>query len=263
MKKMVLMLLLFGSVPFFILGCSGTKEKKTQAPKVAVPLYAGLDDLAGSMSADLLAKKKKRIAIAPFSDIDGKVPDFGLFLTDELGDRILAAPKLDVVERLQVQKQLKTHNLNLSGTLDEAALKEAGRILGVDAIVLGTFTVMDKTIRLRTRLIATETARVFTVLKRDVILDDDIKKLMSEKKAISRWDLSSEKGKKLEYDKRINRALHYINQATKMKPLHSGQIEKRKALYKAALLEIELALSIYPKDPRSQKMKEQIREALK
>lgn len=260
MKKCII----FGIIALFmvVLACSGADEKKAPL-KVPVPLKAGLDDLADMMAAELLSAKKTKIALAPFSDLVGDVPDFGRFLADELGDRImLKQKKLAVVKRLHIDRQLQAHNLKLSGDLSDEAAKEAGRLLKADAIGVGTFAVFEKTVKVKARLMAAESARVFAVVDREIILDNNIRKLIGEKKAASRWELAPEKVRKGEYDKRISRALYYIDQATKMKPLHSGEIEKRKALYKAALMEIELALSVYPKDPRGKEMKAQVKKAL-
>lgn len=45
-----------------------------------------------------------------------------------------------VVERARIENILQEHNLNRRGVLDPATVKEAGNILGVDALIMGTVT---------------------------------------------------------------------------------------------------------------------------
>jgi len=47
---------------------------------------------------------------------------------------------IKVVERSRIQSIIKEHNLWKSGSIDPATIKEMGKILGVDALIMGTVT---------------------------------------------------------------------------------------------------------------------------
>ena len=47
---------------------------------------------------------------------------------------------IKVIERSRIESVLKEHNLWKSGNIDPATIKEMGKILGVDALIMGTVT---------------------------------------------------------------------------------------------------------------------------
>jgi TolB-like protein len=68
--------------------------------------------------------------------------------------------RLKVVEREKIQAILKEIALGQSGAVDESTAIEAGRILGARAIAIGSFMVIEKKVRIDTRIIDIETSKV-------------------------------------------------------------------------------------------------------
>ena len=259
MKRYALLIL------FVIFGCAGfgvndqTVLKQQSTRQEPFRLNDGLDDLRKQIVESLDKKKKSKIAIMPFSDLNGNASDFGKFLSDELIDQLFTIKKFEIIERLLIDKILEEHKLTLSGLFDPNSAKKIGHILGVDAIATGTYTVLSKSIRVRTRIIDVETAEVFAVAKNEIFVDDNIVELLGLKNKIdSRWAYEPEEIKKSEYDKHIENALNYIKKTS-----YNIDSWYRAAIYKSALIEIEIALSIYPDDKRCIQMKENIENIMK
>ncbi len=226
-------------------------------------LDQGLNDLSNQISESLLSIKIDKIAVVPFSDLNGKINDFGIFLSDELIDHLFGTKKFEVIERLLVDRIIEENRLSLSGLFDPDSAKDVGMLLGADAIATGTYTILKDTVRVRARIINVENGKVFAVAKSEIIIDDNIKKLTeNDGKFESRWSGESDKFKKTEYDKHLECAMQYIDKASSIAPTYTGEYNKREDLYKAALIELEIAISIFPNDTRAINMKRQIKSII-
>ena len=75
----------------------------------------------------------RRVAVAPFSGAGGE--QAGDMLTQDL-----LARGADVVERGRLQSVLEEQQLSAAGILEAATVRRVGRILGVDALFVGTVT---------------------------------------------------------------------------------------------------------------------------
>jgi len=144
----------------------------------AQTLDTGLQDLSNQISAGISESNKKKVAVVEFSDLDGKVTEFGKFLAEELITRLFASKKFNVVERQLLNKVIEEHKLNMSGLIDENTAKEIGKILGVDAICSGTITDLVNSVKVNARMIDTETGSIFAVASTKIEKDEVVKKLM-------------------------------------------------------------------------------------
>ena len=93
------------------------------------------------------AQQKKRIAILDFdyatvySDVGyifGSNVDVGKGIADLLVTKLVQGGQYSVIERKQLDKIIAEQNLGASGRVDEATAARIGKILGVDALILGS-----------------------------------------------------------------------------------------------------------------------------
>ena len=70
---------------------------------------------------------------------------------------LAAYPEIEVVERQQLDQVIDELKLSQTGLIDEDSIKEVGKILGVDAIIVGSITDLGSKLDLDMRLIETET----------------------------------------------------------------------------------------------------------
>lgn len=137
-----------------------------------------LAELVRQITISLTEENKTKIAVIEFSNLDGKVTEFGKFLSEELITKLFITKKFEVVERQLLVKILEEHKLNLTGIIDPVSAKELGKILGVDAVASGTITDLGTSVKLNARLIATETGKIFAVASVEMLKDEKIRKLM-------------------------------------------------------------------------------------
>ncbi len=93
------------------------------------------------------AQQKKRIAILDFdyatvySDVGyifGSNVDVGKGIADLLVTKLVQGGQYSVIERKQLDKIMAEQNLGASGRIDEATAAQIGKILGVDALIMGS-----------------------------------------------------------------------------------------------------------------------------
>lgn len=161
----------------FILGCASSQKEVRQPQQ---NLDSKLDELVSQIVTSLSQNQKTKIAIIEFSDIQGKVSNFGRYLAEELTTRLYLTGKFEVVERQLLNKILQEHQLSLSGMIDENSAVELGKILGVDAIATGSITDLGSGVKVNARLISTESGKVFSVASVKIMKDDTIRKLLEQ-----------------------------------------------------------------------------------
>ena len=150
---------------------------------IPVRAQGGLDqrvsELSQQIATKMSAKQKTTIAVVEFTDLQGNVSDFGRFLAEELVTRLGDLEKFKVIERQLLTKIIAEQKLSLSGVVDPASAKQLGKILGVDAIVVGSVTNLAQSVRVNARLISTETGEVFATAAADIFKDESVTGLMS------------------------------------------------------------------------------------
>jgi TolB-like protein len=86
-------------------------------------------------------------------------------MADMLITDLAGTGKLAVVEREELQKLLKEQELALSGLFDEQGAVKIGKMLSASRIVMGSFIVMQGTLRVDAKLVDVETARVLKAVQ--------------------------------------------------------------------------------------------------
>ena len=96
-----------------------------------------------------VAQQKKRVAVFNFdyatvhdnvSAIFGSNVDVGKGVADLLVDQLVKGGKYSVVERKALDKILAEQNFSNSDRADPASAAKLGRLLGVDAMIIGSIT---------------------------------------------------------------------------------------------------------------------------
>lgn len=130
---------------------------------LAAPVSAGdpYNGLARELRAAAERGNLRRVAVLHFSPAGRPDAEGGVILSERIMSRLAGTGDLEVVERTLLDKVLEEQRLETSGALDPRQAREVGRLLGVDAIVTGTFTSMaDRRVEVHARLIDARTARI-------------------------------------------------------------------------------------------------------
>jgi len=131
------------------------------APSLNRCLYAA--DLYDKMAVEICEGgaelTKKKVAILPFAYVDGRKSPGGTIVSERLTTRIIKLKKLQVVERSLLEKVMEELKLQATGAIDSSSAKELGKLLGVEAIVVGSLmATREGQVEINARLIRTETA---------------------------------------------------------------------------------------------------------
>src|SRR5438876_5116781 len=95
------------------------------------------------------AQRKQRVAVMNFeyatvqsyvSAIFGQNQDVGKGIADLLVDRLVTDGKYSVIERKMLDKILAEQNFSNSDRADASSAAKIGKVLGVDAIIIGSIT---------------------------------------------------------------------------------------------------------------------------
>lgn len=121
-------------------------------------------------------KKVTRIAITEFTYGD-EFNDFTRNIQDILYTNLIQRG-MTVVEREKMEQVLEELGKSFSGMLDSSTAAEIGKMLGVEAIVVGTVADMGNSVDLRARLVDVEKSAAITAAQIDVVKDPTITGLL-------------------------------------------------------------------------------------
>jgi len=117
-------------------------------------------------------KKVTRVAITEFTYGD-EFNDFTRNVQDILYTNLIQRG-MTVVEREKMEQILNEMGKSFSGIIDSSTAAEIGKMLGVEAIVVGTVADMGNSVDLRARLVDVEKGAAITAAQIDVVKDPTI-----------------------------------------------------------------------------------------
>ncbi len=149
-------------------------------PASAADLKEGVEQLAGQLTKSVPDGKQLRLAVTDFPDLQGVTSDLGRYIAERLTTRLSQNPKFFVIERRRLGQVLGELKFSMSDLVDPAKAKQLGRMLGVEAIVVGSLSDLGNVVDVDARIIEIETNRTMpgasTTISRDQVVDDLIKR---------------------------------------------------------------------------------------
>ena len=98
-----------------------------------------------------------KIAVLNFSS---DRQELSTYVIDELNNAIVREGSLTVVDRQQLDLVRQEQNFQMSGDVDDKSAQSAGKLLGAQSVLSGSFTEIGNAYRFRIRVIAVETGVV-------------------------------------------------------------------------------------------------------
>jgi hypothetical protein len=156
MKRMIIFYVFFSTLAAIILsGCA------------SISGTANLDNKlknAGQQITDKLASGSI-IAVFSFYSPSEKLSEY---LLEELSAYLVSTNKFSIVERKHLDEVRKELNFQLSGEVSDETAQSIGKMLGAQYIVIGVFSRIGNSWKLRTNTIHVETAKKEVVTSTDV-----------------------------------------------------------------------------------------------
>ena len=124
------------------------------------------------LNSQLIFAQTIRVAILDFENISGiaKYDGLGKAMSSMLISDIesnVSPKRLQLVERVQIQKILKEQNFQASASVNKNTAVEAGKILGVNYLLVGDVYVLNDQLIINARLINTETGDIIFSKKQE------------------------------------------------------------------------------------------------
>jgi TolB-like protein len=137
---------------------------------IIMPLagYAGvpMEEIRGrGEPGAVVDQAPKTMAVLPFENNSVTDPDRFAPLSKGLSAMLItdlknSSTSLQLIERDKIQALLKEIALSQSGIVDESTAVKAGKILGAQSIVFGSYMVLGNQVRMDARIIKVETSEV-------------------------------------------------------------------------------------------------------
>lgn len=131
---------------------------------IPVSLSSNIDsdtDAVFKKMAEHLSKVEKKlpnktVAVYGFESLDGKDASYAKYATEKLTHEIVQIGDLTVIERSRIDQILKEQSFSLTGAVDAGTAAKIGKILSVDAVIIGTIRVNKGETEFLARVIGSE-----------------------------------------------------------------------------------------------------------
>lgn len=145
------------------------------SPLKAQDFDTGLEKIAEGISKKIDSKGKTKVAVWGFFTESGETTALGNYITEDFSVYLTnSGNNFQVIDRNHLDVLLKEHQLNAEGYIDGETAKELGKITAVDAIITGTYTVLNSVVKVRAKALNTETALQFAANMGNLPLNENI-----------------------------------------------------------------------------------------
>ncbi len=133
-----------------------------------------LTEISSDLANKLIEKDKKKVVVLYITDINKSTTVAGKYLADFISVNIVINPgNFQVFDRENLSGIVEANKLISEGYIDVDKAKELGKLLSVDAIIIGSYTVLSNTIKLTLKALDSSTGFVITAAMKDLPLDKD------------------------------------------------------------------------------------------
>jgi len=151
----------------------------TVANSQTVALNTGLQSLAKQVASSINDSTIVKVAVWDFTDLSGAITTLGKYISEETTINLVnVGMGYDVMNRNHLAQIMQEHKLKSDGLIDNATAKQLGKLAAVDAIVIGSVTVLNEKIEITMQVLETETAKTIAAGKVSCIMDADVKLLL-------------------------------------------------------------------------------------
>ena len=130
---------------------------------------AGIMVLEGLLPGTALCRTTHVIAVLDFYNTTGQSTyDYlGRTISEAVATNLGKLKGVELVERGLLMKVMEEMKFSLTGLVDPRTAVRVGRAVGATAVVLGSFTVIDRDLRINARVVEVETGRILAAESAD------------------------------------------------------------------------------------------------
>jgi TolB-like protein len=145
---------------------------------LAQDVRSGVEQLAEQIIKVTPQGRDLRIAVLDFPDLLNVTSDLGRFVANRLTTRLSQSQKFFVVERQRLSQVLSELRFSMTDLVDPEKAKQLGKMVGVEAVVVGTVSDLGNQVDLDARVIEIETSRTLVSVSATISRDQVVSQLM-------------------------------------------------------------------------------------
>lgn len=138
-----------------------------------------LSEISNDIANKLNQKNQKKIVVLYITDIKKTQSVAGKYMADVISYNIVNNPlNFFVFDRENLSEITEAKKLIDEGYIDAAKAKELGKILAVDAIIIGNYTVLPSTLKLSLKALDVNSGLIVAASMKDLPLNEDAGSLL-------------------------------------------------------------------------------------
>ena len=154
-----------------------------------------LGELSAEIAEKLQAKEKKKIVVLYVTDINKSQTVAGKYMADVISVHIVNnAGNFEVFDRENLSGIAEAKKMIAEGYIDANQAKQLGKILAVDAIIIGNYTVLSTTLKLTLKALDVNNGFVIAAGMKDLPINADAGALLGISVGSGSSDLNANKG---------------------------------------------------------------------
>ena len=146
------------------LGAAPVAAQRPAAPVAAqqpLSMDRAIEQVGGELSNALRGERRLRLAVSDLLDLHGVTTVLGRYVAERLTTRLsTGASWYSVMERRRVGQVLDELNFGAYDLIQAANARRFGRMIGVDAIVVGTLSVFPERVDVDVRIVDIESSQI-------------------------------------------------------------------------------------------------------
>lgn len=138
-----------------------------------------LNELSADIAGKLSQKNKKKIVVLYVTDINKAQTVAGKYMADVISVNVVNDQgNFEVFDRENLSGIVEAKKMIAEGYIDAIKAKELGRILAVDAIVIGNYTVLTTTLKITLKALDVNSGFVIAATMKDLPITEDVGALL-------------------------------------------------------------------------------------
>jgi len=121
---------------------------------------AEIATLAKDLAGRLNETRRTKVTALDFTDMRDRPNELGRYFAEQLANELEKIKGITVLNRRNIASIMAEHNLTADGLVKPENAKKLGQFAGVDAILVGTLTILDGQIVITVQAVSTETSEI-------------------------------------------------------------------------------------------------------
>jgi len=167
----------------FLIVCSSFSDSIKNSSDIYNIFIGEIDTIFAKSASDLSKKiiinSKRKVAVVDFVNSNGQITEFGRYLAENYSVQLVnKATDFSVVDRNYLRKLMNKHKLSMKDSIDPKTAKEIRKVVGVDALIVGSYTPLKDNVKVTVKAIDIGTSGILFADSLEIVKKDQYTKMM-------------------------------------------------------------------------------------